>query len=57
MGPHAPVDLVVVEVRTIMKEGLPDLVQSGIVEVLGLESCFIDGGITWIMLIDDMLLS
>src|SRR5258708_11560182 len=54
---HAAVHLVVVEVFALMIEGLPYLVQSGVVQVLGLECCFVNHAIAWVMPVDAMLLN
>src|SRR6266481_775014 len=54
---HAAVYLVVVEVLPLMNEGLSYLVQSGVVQILGLECCFVNHAAAWVMPVDAMLLN
>ena len=57
MGLHAAVHLVVVEITTIVNEGLAYLIQCSIVEVLGLEGSSIDHSKSWVLAADDVLLN
>src|SRR5258708_34108878 len=54
---HAAVYLVVVEVLPFMNEGLSYLLQSGVIQVLGLEICFVNPPVTWALPVDAMLLN
>src|SRR5258706_10821151 len=53
---HAAVHLVVVEVFPFMNEGLSYLVQRSVIQVLGLEGCFVNHAVAWVMPVDTMLL-
>ena len=53
---HAPLHFIVVQVLALMDIGLPDKVQSSIVQVLGLEGCCIDHSVARVALVNDMLL-
>src|SRR5260370_3017833 len=54
---HAAVYLVVVEGLPFMNEGFSYLVQSGCIRVLGLECCFVNHAVAWVMPVDAMLLN
>src|SRR5260221_7093475 len=54
---HAAVYLVVVEVLPLMNEGLSYLVQSGVLQILGLESSSVNHAAPWVMPLDAILLT